>query len=137
MSKYLLDTNVLIDMCRGVNGIRERIVGTGPDNCFVSQISLAELQTGCELTQNEVERINLEFCRTKFRALPVNEKVLDFFARMKAAQITAGRKVPDLDLLIAATAKSYNLTVVSHDAGHFALIDGIRLVDWTVRDSDL
>ena len=134
MSKYLLDTNVLIDMCRGVNGIRERIVEAGPDNCFVSQISLTELQTGCELTQNEVERINLEFCRTKFRALPVNDKVLDFFARMKAAQITAGRKVPDFDLLIAATAKCHNLTVVSHDFKHFAMIDGIRLEDWTAEN---
>mgnify|MGYP003315340579 CR=1 FL=1 len=131
MSKYLLDTNVLIDMCRGINGIRGRIVEAGPDNCFVSQISLAELQTGCELTQNMIERTNLEFCRTKFRALPVNDKVLDMFARMKAAQIMSGRKAPDFDLLIAATAKCYNLTVVSHDSRHFALIDGIRFEDWT------
>ena len=134
MSKYLLDTNVLIDMCRGINGIRERIVEAGPDNCFMSQISLAELQTGCELTQNEVERINLEFCRTKFRALPVNEKVLDCFAQMKAAQIRLGKKAPDFDLLIAATAKCHNLTVVSHDFKHFALIDGIRLEDWTAEN---
>lgn len=131
MNKYLLDTNVLIDMCRGINGIRERIVGAGPGNCFVSQISLAELQTGYEMTHNEVENANLAFCRTKFRSLPVDDKVLDLFARMKAAQITGGRKVPDFDLLIAATAKCHNLTVVSHDAKHFALIDGIRLEDWS------
>lgn len=131
-NKYLLDTNVLINMGRGVDGIREKIISAGPGNCYISSLSIAELQTGCELTGSEFEKKNLDFCRKKFTIIPVSDEILDKFANMKAIQIGIGKKVPDFDLVIAATASVHSLTLVSSDTKHFSMVQGIDLIDWTV-----
>ena len=130
MTKYLLDTNVLIDMGRGVTGIRDRILNVGPENCFVSAISIAELQTGCDFTGNEQERQLLVFCKSRFQTIPVTEGILKTFSEMKAAQLKIGVKVPDFDMIIAATAKFHKFTVVTHDIRHFQSIEGVKREDW-------
>ena len=38
--------------------------------------------------------------------------------------------VDNMDLLIGATALVYDLTVVTHNTGHFQHIPGLRLEDW-------
>lgn len=130
MNKYILDTNVLIDMKRGISGIRENIQKAGPENCFISAISIAELKTGYEISKDPEELQNIVFCTGKFTIIPVSENILDKFARMKAGQIKAGRKVPDFDLAIAATASTFGFTVVTHDEKHFSLIENIKRTDW-------
>lgn len=130
MNRYILDTNVLIDMKRGTSSVREGILQVGPENCYVSSISIAELQTGYEITKNEDELQNINFCKERFKIIPVTEDILNTFAKMKAVQIRAGKKVPDFDLTIAATAKALNYTVVSHDEKHFSVIEGIKWEDW-------
>lgn len=129
-NKYLLDTNVLINMGRGLFGIREKIISAGPRNCLVSAVSIAELKTGCHISGNAFEKANLDFCINNFRIVPVSGEILDRFAKMKAVQIGIGKKVPDFDLLIAATSVVHGLTVVSGDKKHFPLIQDILLVDW-------
>jgi len=46
MVKYLLDTNVLISMFRNKGKVREHISKVGFSNCYVSEISIAELFYG-------------------------------------------------------------------------------------------
>lgn len=45
-TKYLLDTNVLISMFKNKGNVRKFIKETGKNNCFVSEISIAELFYG-------------------------------------------------------------------------------------------
>ena len=130
MNRYVLDTNVLIDMKRDITGIRKNITYAGPENCFISAISIAELKTGYEISKDLEELQNIEFCTENFTVIPVSENVLNEFAKMKAVQIKIGKKVPDFDLTIAATAKAFGLTVVTHDEKHFSLIENIKRTDW-------
>lgn len=117
-------------MKRGISGIRKNIQEAGPENCFISAISIAELKTGYEISKDPEELQNIVFCTGKFTIIPVSENILDEFARMKAGQIKAGRKVPDFDLTIAATANTFGFTVVTHDEKHFSLIENIKRTDW-------
>ena len=41
-TRYLLDTNVLIAMLKDKNNVRKQILKVGIDNCYVSEISIAE-----------------------------------------------------------------------------------------------
>jgi predicted nucleic acid-binding protein len=50
---------------------------------------------------------------------------------MKARQEALGRPVPDLDLLIAASAVQHGLTLSTLDTNHFALIEALRWEDWS------
>jgi predicted nucleic acid-binding protein len=38
-----------------------------------------------------------------------------------------------MDLLVASVALVHDLTVVTNNTSHFALIPGLRLVDWSNR----
>jgi tRNA(fMet)-specific endonuclease VapC len=65
--------------------------------------------------------------------------VLDFdadcalvFGEVRAACLSEGVTIPVMDLLIASIALVHDLTVVTHNTDHFALVPGLRLVDWLV-----
>lgn len=49
---YLLDTNICIHFFRGKYGIIERIEKVKPENCAISEITLAELVFGAENSKN-------------------------------------------------------------------------------------
>ena len=44
--QYLLDTNICIALIKGHPGIRAKILTIGLENCFVPDISIAELYYG-------------------------------------------------------------------------------------------
>ena len=46
MAKYLLDTDTCIAMFKNRGGVREKIIEVGCRNCYVSDITLAELYYG-------------------------------------------------------------------------------------------
>jgi tRNA(fMet)-specific endonuclease VapC len=41
-----------------------------------------------------------------------------------------GKPIATVDLLIAATAITHDLTVVTHNVKHFADVPGLRVQDW-------
>ena len=47
-----------------------------------------------------------------------------------AEHIKGAISIPLMDLLIASVALTHDLTVVTNNTDHFALIPGLRLVDW-------
>lgn len=51
--KFLLDTNAVICMMKGVYGVRERILEAGLCNCFVSEVTIAELLVGYFITNKK------------------------------------------------------------------------------------
>jgi predicted nucleic acid-binding protein len=53
-----------------------------------------------------------------------------WFGGVKADLRKKGSLIEDLDLLIAATARTYDLTLVTNDEGHVGPIPGLRLTNW-------
>jgi tRNA(fMet)-specific endonuclease VapC len=67
--KYLLDTNVCVHYLRGVFEIDKKINGIGAANCYISEITLAELEFGVENSDpafREKRRAGLETFLTVF-----------------------------------------------------------------------
>ncbi|MFC5284307.1 PIN domain-containing protein [Pedobacter alpinus] len=48
MKKYLLDTNICAYFLNGKFNLGERIENIGIENCFISEITVAELKYGVE-----------------------------------------------------------------------------------------
>lgn len=62
MKKYLLDTNICVYFLNGKFNIEEKIVEVGFENCFISEITIAELKYGVEKsTYKEKNRKTIEF----------------------------------------------------------------------------
>jgi tRNA(fMet)-specific endonuclease VapC len=48
LKRYLLDTNIAIFYMKGRFGLQQRFRNAGVENCFISEITLAELKFGVE-----------------------------------------------------------------------------------------
>ena len=72
MKKYLLDTNICIYFLKGQFELHRKIQIIGEENCYLSEITIAELKYGVEnSTQKEKNRKNQEEFQAKFKILPV------------------------------------------------------------------
>lgn len=131
MKKFLLDTNICIYLLKGLYNLDKKIEKVGITNCFISEITIAELKLGVENSRDIIRNSKvLEELINKFAILPVFTS-LDIYAREKARLRKTGTPVEDFDLLIGATAIFNNLVLVTKNISDFKRISGIFIEDWT------
>ena len=131
MKKFLLDTNICIYLLKGLYNLDKKIEKVGITNCFISEITIAELKFGVEISRDIIRNSKvLEELINKFAILPVFTS-LDIYAREKARLRKTGTPVEDFDLLIGATAIFNNLVLVTKNISDFKRISGIFIEDWT------
>ena len=96
-------------------------------NCFISEITLAELKFGVENSkQFEKNKIVLNDFLTGVQILPIFHS-LDLYAKEKSRLRKIGTPIDDFDILIGVTAVTHNLVMVTNNINHFNKIEGINL----------
>ena len=132
MKKYLLDTNICIFYLKGRFQLAQKLERVGLENCFVSEVTIAELKFGAENSEKVVlnRQIVSQF-QTNMQIIPIFG-ALDLYAREKARLRKLGTPLDDFDLLIGTTAVANGLIMVTHDTDHFRRLQGIELEDWTL-----
>ena len=131
MNQYLLDTNICIYYIKGLYNLKSKFQEIEPENCFISEITLAELKFGVAKSQaKEKNQKALENFLSGIQILPIFP-ALDIYAEEKARLQKSGKIIDDFDLLIGATAVSFNLTMVTNNTSHFSRFNDIKLEDWT------
>ena len=118
---YLIDTNVLSELrrklpnARVVHWFSQRPATT----LYLSVLTLGEIRKGIEVLPDPARRlILLDWLETRLptffagRILPIDAAVADRWGRMVAQ---AGRPVPAIDSLLAATAEQHGLTLVTRN----------------------
>ncbi len=129
--KYLLDTNICIYYMKGLFDLDKKINKIGSENCYISEITLAELKFGVENSvQKSKNKLALDIFLNGITILPIYNS-LDFYAREKARLRKKGNTVDDFDLLIGASAVSNNMILVTNNVKHFKHIKKIEIQDWT------
>ena len=129
--KYLLDTDISIFYLRGKYNINQKLKEIiGYDNCFISEITLAELKYGAELSERVEKNTNSvnEFAN-KIGILPIFN-CLDLYAKEKARLKKLGNLIDDFDLLIGCSAIKNDLILVSNNENHFERIENIKIENW-------
>ena len=131
MRQFLLDTNICIFFLKGKYQLARQIKEAGEQNCFISEITVAELKYGVENSpkRDELDVVIQSFL-PKFTILPVFE-ALDIYAQEKARLRRSGSLIGDLDILIGATAIFYNMTVVTNNVSHLSRLENSIIEDWT------
>lgn len=130
MKKYLLDTNICIYFLKGLYDLGQRIENVKNENCYVSEITIAELKFGAENSQHkEKNRKTVADFVSLFTIIPIFSS-LDVYAKEKARLRKKGIPLDDFDLLIGATAIANNLTLVTRNVSDFERLERIQVENW-------
>ena len=131
MNQYLLDTNICIYYIKGLHDLKSKFEEVGPENCFISEITLAELKFGVAKSQAKKKNQKaLDNFLSGIQILPIFP-ALDIYAAEKARLQISGKIIDDFDLLIGSTAVSFDLIMVTNNTSHFNRLSEIKLEDWT------
>lgn len=130
MKKYLLDTNICIYFLKGLYNLNEKIDKAQHENCFVSEITIAELKFGAENSGNkEKNKKTVDDFINKFTIIPIFNS-LDIYAKEKVRLRNNGTSLDDFDLLIGSTAISNDLILVTRNISDFERLNGIEIENW-------
>lgn len=130
MKKYLLDTNICVYFLKGLYNLHKKIEKEEVGNCFISEITVAELKFGAENSDSrDKNRKTVDEFVNKFAVIPIFNS-LDIYAREKARLRKKGMPLDDFDLLIGAAAISNNLILVTRNISDFERLKGIEIENW-------
>ena len=122
--KYLLDTCVVSELIRPSPQatVVEWINSQVEERLFMSVLTLGELRKGIDRLPENAKRMRLENwldhdLRLRFagRWLPIDEEIAERWGLITAAGINQGSPLPVIDGLIAATALTHGMTVVTRN----------------------
>jgi tRNA(fMet)-specific endonuclease VapC len=132
--KFLLDTDTCIFWLRGNPNLHAHLTDVRPKELAISSITLAELRYGAAYSErpNANHQAIDDFIRP-LNVIGLKAKAADVFGDMKADLRRKGLLIEDMDLLIAATAYAYELTLVTNNSSHFERIVGLRLENWILQ----
>lgn len=134
MKKYLLDTNICIYFIKGLFDLNKKINEVGQENCFISEMTVAELKYGVENSKTpEKMRPVVEAFIPKFAIIPVFN-CLGIYAIEKAKLRKKGLMIDDFDILIGSTSIVNNMVMVTNNSTHLKRLDNIVIEDWTTAN---
>ncbi|MEA2573756.1 MAG: tRNA(fMet)-specific endonuclease VapC [Chloroflexia bacterium] len=131
--KYMLDTNVCVEMIRRKPpGLLRRIMQQPISEVGISSISVAELQFGVRRSKRPAQNQQaLEQFLIPLVILDFDPAAAMAYGLVRAHLEAQGTPIGSLDTLIAAHALSHDLTLVTNNTREFARVPGLAVEDWS------
>lgn len=133
MKKYLLDTSIVAFLFRGKYGIGQHLSKLSAEQCYVSDVTIAELTYGAYHSDRVQWNLNMIEQFSRMITIIPFAVAIDEYGRQKDILVKKGQMIEDFDLLIGCTAVTKNLTLVTDNTKHFSRIEGILLENWVIR----
>lgn len=130
--KYLLDTCVISDFVKGEENTLLKIKGISPAKIAISSITMMEILYGLFLNPARVKKIQniIHDFLGAIEILNFNQDDAREAALVRSLLKQTGQPIGSYDVLIAGTALSRKLTLVSANVSEFSRIEGLRLENW-------
>lgn len=129
---FLLDTDTIIYSLKGNPRVMDAFARHADAPKAISVITYGELIFGARRSARVHENLaKVHRIREVFPVIEVSSAIMEGFGELKADLQSRGVSVPDLDLMIGATALTFGYRVVTNNARHFSLIPGLEVVNWS------
>lgn len=128
MTRLLFDTTFLIDAERSGGDLDDVI--DDDDDVAIAAITIAELRVGALLANRRNKAARTAYVEDIVTAVPVLDydlEVAEAHASLLVDVRAQGRPRGAHDLIIAATAKAFDRTVVTADVSAFADLSGVNI----------
>ena len=132
---YLLDTNVISETIKSKpsKNLYEWFEKIPEEDLFISVLTLGEIRRGVELLENIKKKSTLivwleKDLRNRFgdRILKIDNIIADKWGYLSAY---SAKTLPVIDSLIAATALTYNLKLVTRNTKDFSEVQDLELIN--------
>ena len=132
MNGYLLDTDIVVFFLRNKKNIAEHLALFSPNDIFVSEVTLAELEYGNRCRgRYEENKWMVDRYISSVNIVPFSDAI-HLYAEERYRLRMLGQSIEDFDLLIGCTAVLDNLIMVTNKAKHYSRIKDIRIENWVV-----
>ena len=128
---YLLDTDTIIYSLKGNTNIHENLRQHVNDLLHISIITLMELYYGVYKSQHvDANLAKIKTLEQSLDILPAGQETAEIFGKIKSKLELEGNRLDDFDLILASTALTHNLFLVTNNEKHFQRIEGLKLENW-------
>lgn len=125
---HLVDTDWIIDALAGVPAALVPIQQQAPSGLSVSIVTLGEVFEGAYHYPNPQQHLaGFRRFLSGFTVVGLSDPIMQLFAQTRHTLRRQGNLIPDLDLLIGATAVHHGMTIMTRNRRHFSRIPGLQL----------
>jgi len=127
---YLLDSDWVIQALAGRSSAVQLINHLAPSQIALSVLTLAEVYERAYESPNPGAHLDSfrEFWHP-YRLISLDEETVRRFAEIRSLPRRRGQLLPDMDLLIAATALRHGLTLLTFNGRHFRRVPELKLYE--------
>ena len=131
---YLLDTSICVFFLRGRLNLDKIVKEVGLENCYISEITVAELRFGAENSNDSIKSNKaVDIFLKGLTIIPIFGSIKRY-AIEKVRLRKIGKPINDeFDLLIGVTAIENQLILVTDNTKDFKLLNGIQMENWFER----
>ncbi len=128
----VLDTDVVSDLMRPRPSPRlvARLEQVAADEQATTAITIGELAYGADRAGRPELYERAMRLLSNTRVLPFDRDAAERYGSIRGELERAGKRLPDPDLRIAATALAHRATLLTGDIRHFARVPGLNCEDW-------
>lgn len=128
---YLIDTDIVIYSLKGDERVTKNFHEYRNSPKSLSVITYGELVYGAKKSTAVEKNLARAYRIAEvFPIIDITPAVVGTFGAIKTALEQEGNIVADMDLLIAATALTHNLILVTNNQKHFGRINGLDIENW-------
>ena len=131
MPRYLLDSNFCIACLRRKPWAIQALSSVPLASVAVSSLSVGELVLGSHLSDHPAQELaKVEAFLRPIQTLPLGVEEAYQWANLDAHLRKEGSRIETEDAIVAATAKTHGMILVSGNTKHFLRVKGLKVVDW-------
>ena len=128
---FLLDTNTCIALLKRNPVVMGHLVQHQPSDIAMCSVVKAELYFSARKSQLVASNLaRLEKFFRPYKSYSFDDPASETYGMIRADLERSGTPIGANDLLIASIAKSFDLTLVTHNTGEFSRVVGLKLEDW-------
>ncbi len=125
---YLVDSDWVADYLKGRSEALHFLRSLGAEGLAISLITYGEIYEGIYYGPDpKSHEAGFRRFLQWVDVLPLNQRIMQRFARVRGQLRKQGLLIGDPDILIAATALHHNLTLVTRNLDHFQRIADLKL----------
>ena len=128
---YLIDTDIIIYSLKNDGHVEQEFRKNQNIPKSISVITYGELVYGAKKSKHIEKNLAVTYRIAElFPVIDIDKSIMHVFAEIKSNLERKGNIIEDMDILIAATALSHNLILVTNNVKHFEKIKDLRIENW-------